>query len=325
MKFIVFHSNYEYVKFLHENSYTSYDAVNIYGNTILSKSRILQFLFRIHCSTRLNKYISLPCKRIWFSYMLPKGLKKDEDICFIFNSSRVASIEKEFYSFLRKNYQCKLVMVLSNPVDWDISKGAYDFEEIRNTMDLVCTYNKIDVEKYHLTPIPYVLFQLHNIKVKPMKDRSVDVLFVGQDKGRMGYIEDLYNYLTSHGLKCEFYVVSPQNDCHTVGIHCSEWISYKSLIQMTENSKCILNILQPGVEGVTIRDTEAYNYGSFLITNNPSLEIKEVFNKEQLIEIIDINEDIIDVIKKRSEAFPKRDTLNTLDNYYNWIEKKLKN
>ena len=325
MKYVNFHSNYEYIRFLYEKSYSSYDVVNIYDNTIFCKSKFLRFLYRIHHSSHINKYFSLPLKSIWYHSMLPKEFKKDDELCVIFNSSRVANIDKGFYSYLRRHYQCKLVMQLWNPVDWDKSTGNYDIEEMIKIMDLVCTYNKIDVKKYHLTPYPYILYQLENITVKPMHKRPIDVLFVGQDKGRMEYIEYLYNYLTKKGLNCDFYIVNPKTNCNTSGIHCCDWLSYSSLIKMTENAKCIVNLLQPGAEGVTIRDIEAYNFGSFIITNNRSHELREIFNEDQLIDINDISDNIIDVIKNRTESFPKRRNSNSLDNFYSWLDKTLKN
>lgn len=319
MKFVLFHSNYEYIKFLYGKSKTSYDVINIFDYSLQSGNWLLRFLYRVHISPAINKYISLPLKSFWYRFMLPKGLSRTDEICFVFNSSRVAGIDVQFYNYLRQEYKCKLVMQLWNPVDWDRSKGGYDIEKMKDIMDLVCTYNKIDVEKYKLVQYPYILFNLLNINIKPLKDRTVDVFFLGQDKGRMGFIESLYEKLTSLGLNCEFYIVNPQNEPHCRGIHICDWMPYHKLIEITENSKCIVNILQPGAEGVTIRDIEAYNYGCFMITNNKSKELHDIYNNEQLIDINQINESTVNVIKKRNEVFPPRNNFNSLDNYYNWL------
>ena len=188
---------------------------------------------------------------------------------------------------------------------------------------LICTYNRYDVDKYHITRYPYILFQLKDINIIPMCKRDIDILFVGQDKGRMDYIERLYNQLTKLGLRCVFYVVNPLRECQTQGIHCSDWISYQCLIEKTENAKCIVNILQPGAEGVTLRDVEAYNYGSFMLTNNHSPELLDIYNEGQLIDINSINESTVSIIRQRTSAFPKRKNTNTLDHFYNWVNSRV--
>ena len=320
MKFVIFHSDYEYLKFLFGRTITNCEVFNVYGSHIMSKNILLQFLYRMHHSSLLNKYFNIPMKNIWYSNMIPAQITKDDNVCFIFNSSRASSIDISFYKYLRAHYKCKLVLQLWNPIDWDRGKVKYDIEEMKNIMDMVCTYNVLDAQKYKVTLYPYILFQLQNIIVKPFNDRDTDVLFIGQDKGRMQYIEDMYKSLTSRGLKCDFYIINPLRKCQVGEIHICDWISYIDLIKKTENTKCIVNVLQAGAEGVTIRDVEAYNYGCFMITNNPSPELKNIYNEEQLIDIDNISDAIIQKIKSRKNPFERRLNTNTLDNFLNWTE-----
>ncbi len=323
MKFVIFHSDYEYYKFLFGRTITKRKVINVYGSRIMTKNFLLQFLYRLHHSSLLNKYFNIPLKNIWYSYLIPAQIAKDDDVCFIFNSSRVSNIDFSFYNYLRAHYKCKLVLQLWNPIDWDRGKVKYDIEEMKNIMDMVCTYNVLDAQKYKVTLYPYILFQLKNIIVKPFKDRHTDVLFIGQDKGRMQYIENLYRSLASRGLRCDFYIINPLRECQVDEIHICEWISYLDLIKKTEDTKCIVNILQAGAEGITIRDIEAYNYGCYMITNNPLHELNDIFHAEQLVNIDNISDNIIQQIKNRKNPFEKRLNTNTLDNFLNWTEESL--
>ena len=309
MKYFVYLPDYDYYRFLFGHAKTRYDVEYIYDFNIRTSNPVLRFLFRLHYWGVLNSLFKLPGKRIWYKYFVPE-IAEDEPVCFIFYSSRAGQYEPGFYEYLRRHYNCKLALLISNPVEFE--RGYYDLDFMKRTMDLVCTYNEHDVAKYGLALHPPLLFALENLPVKPMGERSIDVLFVGKDKGRRDYIEALEKKLVAFGLRCSFFIADG-----------SRRVPYADLVRMTGDAKCLVNLLQVGSEGVTLRDIDAWNYGCFLMTNNRAPELREMLHEGQLIDIDRVDDAVCETIKARTEEFPPREA-GSLDGFYAWVAESCK-
>lgn len=168
---------------------------------------------------------------------------------------------------------------------------------LKQSFDCILTYNVKDSEKYG--------FQLYRpmIPFYPSTNEAkieYDVFFVGKNKNRLNTILDVYKKLSSYGLKCNFYVsdvdlksVSIKNS----DIHWNEYIEYDAVVNYVKHSKCVLNIVQNGATGITLRDMEAIGNNKILITDNYSIKETEFYCEKQVIWISEIDEKI-DLIKK---------------------------
>lgn len=102
---------------------------------------------------------------------------------------------------------------------------------------------------------------------------SSDVFFAGKDKGRYEQLRELYCDFIKAGLKVDFTIVTNKyNDEFCV----KELLSYETILDKIENTKCIVEIIKSGQSGLSVRVLEALFYNKKLITNN-QLIIKEAF------------------------------------------------
>ncbi len=289
----------------------------------LIKSPLLRGLYNFHRS-RINNYIKLPFKRIWYKYLVPFSENdSNRKLYIILYPQLIMRQEDEFVSYLRSKFNCKIILIIGDKID--SYKWGFDIEHMKDIMDLVCTYNPIDAEKYGIYLHPNALAIMDDSIIIPFKDRTTDVFFIGQDKGRIDNVYNVYRKCKSYGLNCEFYVVGKTQAPKIDGIFYCDWKPYKEVFERIRNSKSVLNILQPGASGVTLRDSEAYNLGCYMISNNTTPELKLIYNEGQLIPIDSLNKEIAQIIQNKKEPFHKRRMELNFDNFYNWIVNNAEN
>lgn len=243
---------------------------SIFG--FVPKNKFMKFLFQLQHSKTTNKKFSIPFKSIWFStYFNNDFVDQSKPIIFIFDGRWLEyDYMREYAKWLRKKYpNCKLV---ANYVDiiatW---KDAAKPDAIRKDFDMLISYDKNDAEKFNMHYHPTVYAETKT--TKPNDKPKTDVFFVGAAKNRMQKILEAYDKLEKEGLNCYFYVLNASGPYkqERKGIHYEDndvYLSYEDCIQYVQNSKCILEIMQEGALGETLRVWEAITYGKMLLTNN---------------------------------------------------------
>lgn len=248
------------------------------------KNRLMQILFQLQHSRTTNKLFRLPFQSLWFdTYFTNDFPDKSKPIVFIFDAKWMEyDYMRDYAVWLRKKYPgCKLV---ANYIDivatW---KDCAKPDAIRDMFDILVTYDKDDAEKYnmHYHPTVYAEATISN----PISVPDVDVFFVGAAKNRMKNILDTYDTLEKAGLNCYFYVLGavPPYNQERRGIHYAErgeWLSYADCIQRVKHSKCILEIMQQGAKGETLRAWEAITYGKMLLTNNQAFKESKFYSPD---------------------------------------------
>ena len=225
----------------------------------------------------------LPFKNIWINDVVPKWLNKNEKIVFIFYSSFFCAFPfeiKQFFEKIREKCDCRIAILFGNP--FRTEKQVMDVEKICTYADLVCSYNNEDRGFCGIKIHPAIVYNIET-NITPLKSRPNDVVFVGQDKGRGGIINNLYNNLSQLGLRCDFSIVGESSSERINGIKYIDWVSYDYILERVSQAKCVLNLLQNGSTGVTIRDVEAYNSGCFLLTNHVDENLPLILHEEQII------------------------------------------
>jgi len=321
MKFVDYRSVSGHYYFLLKNDRHKSDVTYVTNDDVSIKSSVMQFLYKLHHS-RINKYFNLPFKNLWFKCFVPNTIDRNSDfLCFVITPSVIISYGESFVDYLRSRYNCRVALVLGDKVA--IYPKEFDVNHLKSVVDLVCTYNSIDSEHYGIKLHPSVVYDLEIKNEKNFSERSIDVLFVGQEKGRGETIVNLYHKCVDLGLKCDFNIIGETKQPHQDGINYCSWIPYSEVFEKLKNSKCIINILQPGASGITMRDTEAYNMGCYLMTSMIDPELEQILNNGQIIGLDFFNKNLAEQIKARKEKFPRKTITNTVDNFYNWIEKSL--
>lgn len=331
LKFIIIESNLDY------NDYNFHirDEKNdmlLYNISPFERfSGILFKIFRGHLSIKLNNIIQLPFKQIWNPYILDKKLKtiadNSNELCFLFEGSSYRFVECGFVQYLRKKYKnCYLVFFFDGRVD--VFKREYkhfSIEQMKKIFDIVISYNKSDTEKYGLLLkrpklIDYKVYQYSG------RYKNSDAFFVGAAKDRLKDIFDVYKKLSNAGLKCDFHItdVDTKDQLYAESISYNKRMEYSEVLSRVAATKCVVNILEGGNSGITLRDYEAIAFEKLLITNNYGFSKTDLFIRENTIFVDEISNSI-DKIKNKVMPihWPVKEEFNS-KNYYKWLGEKLK-
>lgn len=319
MRFVDYRSRSPHFSFMLERDNHKSEVLYVEGeNKTIKTPFILLTLYLRFYFSRKNKYFKSLFIESWYKYIDPiPDVDDSQKWCIIITITEILSYNLRFISYLHKKHNCKVIFVLGDIVNTYADK--IDFDDIKQKVDLICTYNEIDAHQFDLSLHPAMVFDFSLDHEIPFYEKKIDVVYIGRDKGRGVVISDIYRKYSSLGLKCAFYIVGDDNSTKYDGIKYINWLSYNEVFEIVSNAKCILNILQSGATGITLRENEAYNLGSFLITNNKSFELKEIFNDGQVVNIEDVDSSFVNRLHRRKNSFNKKYNSYSLDSFYHWI------
>lgn len=284
--------------------------------------KLLETLYHYHTAYSINEKINLPFKSIWFKRMLNQSFDNDLPICFIYLGGNMVRYDCGFVEYVKKvDPRNKVVMI-----HWDLisKKIKYDYNLIRNRVDLAITYDEAEARKYN---IEYFEENVYSKIIPQGNDEDIqwDVYFLGAAKDRLDKIMAVYHKLNDAGLKCKFLLSNVATEDQVVcdGIEYISGISYEENLEYVNKSKCILELIQGGSTNATRRAYEAIAYQRRLLTDCPSCK-SEDYNSDQF-QFFDNVEDIdIDFFKmdfNSSYYLPKVD-LDPMKRLY-FIQEKL--
>lgn len=261
-----------------------YSPVNI-------KNPVLKILHHIHFSYSINMRVSLPYKQIWNKYYSIESYLKENGMsqCIIFCDNSICRMDRKYLEKIKKKH--KLYFVLVNVNVYSLKDRILN--KYMDLCDQVYTFDSHDAKKYH--------FYYHPYNYSAVADQSEsyeqDVFFVGNAKNRLDEIEMIQKILSNNKLSTKFYVNSvSRKDQHNLDIIYNQWLSYSDVINNILKSKCILEIVDKGQKGYTIRTFEAICYNKHLITNNTNIR-KEKFYDEKYIHCFEKVEDVAMITK----------------------------
>lgn len=246
-------------------------------------------LWYYHTSIRLNSYVPLPLKRIWYPEYFQ--VNKPESVELILFFEYVASAyDKKYLKYLRKKYpNAKLAFFIVNPINHENRRYL---EKILPLYDKVITFDEKEAGKNGFLYFNGLYERDETIRESANKS---DVFFVGRGKDRLDIIHEIYKELTARNIKCDFYVnnVEKEKQLQGTDIHYNSWLNYRQVLQHVVDTKCVLEILQGEQHGFTMRTCEAIIYKRRLITNNQSLK-EQPFYDPRFMCIIEKASDIPD-------------------------------
>lgn len=147
-----------------------------------------------------------------------------------------------------------------------------------------------------------------------------DTLFVGLDKGRMSYLEELKKYFYRHGITPLFYIVD--NAKSLLSRNYYRRLSYSKVVELVQQSKSITDVVQDKQEGMTLRVMESIFFSKKLITNNKAIKNREIYFKENVF-ILGEDQNIEEFLKG-SFAKLDADLVNKYE-FSNWINRIQRN
>ncbi|MDB8711937.1 hypothetical protein [Mediterraneibacter gnavus] len=283
-KYLIVYPNRDYGKLMWEDLKKSNNVEFIDTPLKISSNRILQTLFKIHFSFKLNNIIELPLKGVWnqkYSLMNYK-FEDNNSYVIIFTDPALCNYRKDLLSKIKKKANIKFVLVLIN--------SFYRMKKVIQPMlecfDKIYTYDKEEADKFGFKYYPTV-YSVIKIETKNIVERK-RCFFVGVAKDRLSKLLAVYDKLEERGWKPEFYIsgVRKKQQRQREGIIYNKWLPYTLALEKAINSECIVEIMDKNNAGVTLRTLEAICYNKKLITNNKKI-LQSPFYQSNYICLID--------------------------------------
>lgn len=251
---------------------------------------IMMLLRRIHMSPKINKHFKLPLKSIWNKHLFTNPFNDEKPICFVFFSAGrfTSHINYGFIDYLKSKYPKSRYVVFYQDL---ISENNRDIslEKFKAEMDMVISFDYEDCKRYGLVYHPLVYSDISICDGEEVQ--MSDVYFCGATKNRMKKILDVYDELSSEGYKCDFILITDdKKEISEIkkrkGIkHCNAF-SYIENLRHVKMTKYLLEIMQKGGTGYTIRFCEAICFNKRIVSNNEYLKNADFYNPDD-IKIID--------------------------------------
>lgn len=287
-----------FVFFLYDTDYyrhayyelTQYSDVRVYYG-FRPNNPLMRFLHKIHHSLKLNHYLHLPFKQLWFKTYYKLDFENSSKLCFVFDARLLEfDYARTFCNYLRSQHKDAYFVCYYQDLIKTSTPEAKP-NSLRDKFDLIVSYDKRDAALYNIDYHPTTYSA--NVVDDNEGIEPCDVYFLGAAKNRLHDIIDTYCLLTNIGLKCDFYVTMPDGmeQINLKGIHYIKNMSYEKNLQHIKKSKFILELQQKDAIGPTLRTWEAICYDKFLITNNTDIKNTNFYDNKF---IILINNDDID-------------------------------
>ena len=146
------------------------------------------------------------------------------------------------------------------------------------------TFDYRDAEKYGFKLSNQIY---RNIDAYRDREQDTDFFFVGCDKKRLAELDALKQKIEEEGFNCYFHVVS---DKHTKKPEpritlCAKKhnIPYSETLEWIGRSRCLVDIMQPGQTGLTLRPLEALFCKKKLLTNNPAIKNESFYHPNNVL------------------------------------------
>ena len=250
--------------------------------------------------------------------------EKEDKVCFVFFRTWFLAglLKYGFATLLKHQYpNCKIVFYIQDQV----SVSGIPIELLKDNSDLVIYYDKKDALKYDglYYNVPYSA--IDEFKV-PSNKISSDVYFVGYAKDRYWDIIEAYEKLSSEGLICDFNImgVPKENRLYEDDINYENVLSYEENLKKAGKARCILEIIQKGSQGNTLRTYEAIMLDKILLSNNQDLKESDLYDARYMQIYTDIREVDIDKIQmQKNVQYRDKDRLYP-EKFLDFIEQILK-
>ena len=235
--------------------------------------RWLQNVRRINLSKKINNVISLPFKDVWFNRieLTNKGYR-----CIVVIDGALNYLSEQWFDEVRRIYpEIKIFLYLINSLDASSPTIKY----IKKNIDLIrwdkiFTFDPIDALKHNFIYKGFCYYSVQkSILQKSDFEFFSDAFFIGGMKGnRDTLILKVYEYLSKKSVNCDFRLMVYGNNVPSskngIKYFNNGWRPYSEILDAVAHTKCIIEIMQEGQSGASLRYFEAVCYNKKLLSNN---------------------------------------------------------
>lgn len=241
--------------------YANIDSEKDYGNVcFVPLYRKLKSVF-LKALRRIWFKFNLPYKKLWYHPFIVRNTAYQDNI-IIFDSILGLDIFKylQNHSIAKLNFWC-----------WNIVGNRQKQIETIKKYSKVWSFDEDDCTKYGLN----FNHQFYGDKYKYSVSlcEKPFVLFIGRNKNRLRLLKALAEYLRQNSIEYKFYILGKFekiDDDNIIPI--KKFMNYETTLQLIHNATCLVDFVQEGQSGMTLRVLEALFNSKKLITNNTSLK-----------------------------------------------------
>lgn len=270
----------------------------------------LNLLERILCY--IFKFVNLDFSIVWtYSFLKKISLEEENSVVIIFDSGK----GKDIALLLKRIYK-KIPMIFWY---WNKINDEKLLNKIKKSFKKnIYTFDKKDAEKYKINYLPQFYWYFEEEKVKSLN--IYEVMFVGYSKGREKSLLELKTKLEENNLETFFHIVSDKHIYDRFKKK-NKLLSYSEIKETIKKSKCILEIVNPGQRGLTLRAFEAMFFKKKLITNNSEIKNYEFYNKNNVF-LLHEDKNLLEFLNlKLDNSYEKKIKKYLAEN---WLEKIIK-
>ena len=274
-----------------------YTHIGTYKNTKTAIARLF------------NKMTKVYTKNLWFSkfFSFLKGVcaknycladidfKSDTKYYIIFFDIDLTAFSREYLQNLRSD-NIRPVLMLGNAIANTIGKCT--MSKLECFGDFIFSFDPADSEKYGF-------IYTQNIYSKVIENTETeivgDIYYIGRAKNRMENLISVFEIIHENGVKSNYYIVGakPNEMRYSDNINYGEKIQYIDSLKEMFKSNCILELVEEGQTGASLRYYEAVCYNKKLLTNNKNV-VNLPFYNPKYIHVFEKPEDIdSDWVKER--------------------------
>ena len=276
-----------------DNSFEKYISDNMRQFVVVTPSLkkvnfIMTIIRKIHKRIPALKKIY----KIWYKINLKKLNEYDKII--IFDNSISQQLIDDIVQKVDKN---KIALWFWN---------AYDKLPV-NTRNLKCfSFDENTCRKFNMIyHNQFYISQIDKIKTKNINnnDCKYDAIFIGTDKGRLEYLNQVGEMFSKININYNF-LVYKQTKKKSLNIKfTNKMLTYQTVIKLVMESRCIVELCNKNQTGLTLRTLEALFYNKKIITNNKNIINYNFYNKDRVFILgIDDPSRLVKFIKKELSA-----------------------
>jgi hypothetical protein len=259
------------------------------------KSRLVRFLYKAHSCRFSNRLCNLPGKYMWRNYS--DLLREELSFKYILVLSYCVLDDETLLKTLRKRYPSSYicVFVLDTLVEgnyWWKKRHLLQSKEVNK----VLTFDKTDADRHAWIYTGQCYYSKQEI---PLQDITIDLYYVGGIyANRLELINGCYSRILGK-LSCVFKLYGENQPIAQGLTLINKRIPYEQILFDVQSCNCILEIVQKGQTGPTLRYFEAVCYNKKLLTNNPAV-VELPFYDERYIHVFNSPSEInVDWVARR--------------------------
>lgn len=276
MKYVIITSGQEW------NDYCWEGALKKQENIIFKNKLFPRFAYRFWIRKIFRN--SLLIDLFWYPWIKRiLGISQDDTVLLVYDwgpitlSNRIIRKLKKEYPKLNVSYIFTNIVKITGATTFGL------LDNLKQNYDMVFAFDPLDAKKYGFE-YSRLIYEPNRPHVLPIKT-EYDLFYVGQAKDRYSILIDIFKDAISQGLKCKFFItgVSESDRYEHPDITYNRQLPYSSVLEYINKSRCIVDAIQGGSSGMTIKTSEAVFWGKKLITTNETVVNESYYKPSNIL------------------------------------------